>query len=142
MIKLQQELELKLSKLKILIMDQDTMTVEKMKKEATKERKVYTNDEAFQSSLKYFKGDELAARVWVNKYALKDSDGNIFEQNPNDMHRRIAKELHRVEVRYDNPMSEEELFDVLKNFKYIIPQGGPMSGIGNNEQIVSLSIVL
>ena len=115
------------------------MTIKKMEKKSTKERKIYTNEEAFKSSLEYFKGDELAARVWVNKYALKNSEGHIFEQNPNDMHRRIAKELHRVEVRYDDPMSEEELFDVLKDFKYIVPQGGPMSGIGNNEQIVSLS---
>jgi len=115
------------------------MAIKKTEKETREVRKVYTNDEAFQSSLEYFNGDELAARVWVNKYALKDSDGNIFELNPNDMHRRIAKELHRMELKYENPMSEDELFAILKDFKYIVPQGGPMSGIGNNEQIVSLS---
>ena len=115
------------------------MAIKKTKKDTREVRKVYTNEEAFKSSLEYFNGDELAARVWVNKYALKSSDGSIFEQNPNDMHRRIAKELHRIELKYENPMSEDELFAILKDFKYIVPQGGPMSGIGNNEQIVSLS---
>jgi len=120
-------------------MYQDTMAIEKTVKETREVKKIYTNDEAFQSSLEYFNGDELAARVWVNKYALKNSEGHLFELNPNDMHRRIAKELHRVELKYENSMSEEEIFAVLKDFKYIVPQGGPMSGIGNNEQIVSLS---
>ncbi len=120
-------------------MYQDTMAIKKTVKETREVRKIYTNDEAFQSSLEYFNGDELAARVWVNKYALKNSEGHLFELNPNDMHRRIAKELHRVELKYENSMSEEEIFAVLKDFKYIVPQGGPMSGIGNNEQIVSLS---
>lgn len=110
------------------------------KKMASKETKsVYSFDEAFETSQKYFKGDELAARVWVNKYALKSSDGSIFELSPDDMHRRLAKEITRIENNYANPMSEDEIFDLLKGFKYIIPQGGPMSGIGNNEQIVSLS---
>jgi ribonucleoside-diphosphate reductase alpha chain len=104
-----------------------------------KEKKGYTFDAAFQKSLKYFKGDELAARVWVNKYALKDSHGNIFELSPDDMHRRLAKEIHRIEKKYPNPLSEDKLFELLKDFKYIVPQGGPMTGIGNNFQVASLS---
>ena len=99
----------------------------------------YTSDEAYQASLQYFKGDDLAARVWVNKYALKDSYGAIYEATPNDMHRRIAKEIARIEVRYPNPLSENEVFDLIKDFKYIIPQGSPMTGIGNPFQIASLS---
>lgn len=99
----------------------------------------YTFDEAFKASIEYFNGDELAARVWVNKYALKDSDGNIYERTPNDMHHRLASEIARIEKRYPNPLSEEELFDLMKGFKYIVPQGSPMSGIGNNKQIASLS---
>ncbi len=109
------------------------------KEKTMSERKIYTRDEAVSASIKYFKGDELAANVWVNKYALKDSAGNLFEKTPDDMHRRIAQEIHRIELKYQNPMSEETIFNLLKDFKYIIPQGGPMSGIGNNEQIVSLS---
>ena len=106
----------------------------------TKEkRKVYTFEEALEASTKYFKGDELAARVWVNKYALKHSNGDIYELTPNDMHLRLAKEIARVEEKYKNPMAEDEVFALLKDFKYVVPQGGPMSGIGNNEQIVSLS---
>ena len=101
--------------------------------------KVYTNDEAFQAALKYFKGDELAARVWVNKYALKDSDGNLYELTPDDMHWRLAREIARIEERYPNPMKVEEIFELFRNFTYIIPQGGPMSGIGNNHQVASLS---
>lgn len=110
-----------------------------MNKQETTVKKSYTQEEAFDSSLKYFKGDELAARVWVNKYALKDSFGNIFEQNPDDMHRRLAKEIARVENHYPNPLSEDMIFDVLQDFKYIVPQGGPMTGIGNEYQIASLS---
>ena len=102
-------------------------------------RKIYSTDDAFQASLRYFKGDDLAARVWVNKYALKDSHGNIYELTPDDMHRRLAKEIARIELGYKNPLSEEELYDVLKDFKYIVPQGGPMTGIGNDYQIASLS---
>ncbi|WP_159022893.1 adenosylcobalamin-dependent ribonucleoside-diphosphate reductase [Formosa sp. L2A11] len=102
-------------------------------------QKNYTQDEAFEASLKYFKGDDLAARVWLNKYALKDSDGNIYELTPNDMHHRIAKEIARIEVRYPNPLSEDEIFDLIKDFKYIVPQGSPMAGIGNPFQIASLS---
>ncbi|MFM2284257.1 MAG: hypothetical protein RL222_1761, partial [Bacteroidota bacterium] len=100
---------------------------------------VYTQDEAFNASLKYFNGDDLAARVWLNKYALKDSEGNIFEKTPDDMHRRIAREIARVELKYVNPMSEDMIFDLIKNFRYIIPQGSPMTGIGNPYQIASLS---
>jgi len=101
--------------------------------------KTYTPDEAYQASLDYFNGDELAARVWVNKYALKDSFGSLFEKNPDDMHRRIAKEIARIEQKYPNPLSEEEIYQHIKNFKYIIPQGSPMTGIGNPYQIASLS---
>ena len=105
----------------------------------TREQETYTQEEAFQSSLNYFNGDELAARVWVNKYALKDSYGNIFEKNPDDMHRRLAKEIARIENRYPNPLSEDDIFEVLRDVKYIVPQGGPMTGIGNEFQIASLS---
>lgn len=103
------------------------------------EQQKYTYDEAYQASLKYFDGDELAARVWVSKYALKDSFGHIFEKDPNDMHHRIASELHRIESNYPNAMSYDEIFGLLKNFKYIVPQGSPMTGIGNKYQVASLS---
>lgn len=103
------------------------------------EQNIYSYEEAFNASCEYFRGDELAARVWVNKYALKDSFGNIYEKTPNDMHRRLAKELARIESKYNNPMSEDEIFDLIKDFKYIIPQGSPMAGIGNNYQVGSLS---
>lgn len=99
----------------------------------------YTREEAVKASLEYFGGDELAANVWINKYALKDSDGNLYEKSPEQMHKRLAKELARIENKYPNPLSEEEIYGLLKDFKYIIPQGGPMSGIGNNFQYVSLS---
>lgn len=102
-------------------------------------KKTYSQDEAFQASLKYFKGDDLAARVWVNKYALKDSFGHLYEQTPDDMHRRLASEIARIEKNYPNPMTEEQIFELLKDFKYIVPQGGPMTGIGNDFQIASLS---
>jgi len=102
-------------------------------------KKFYSQEEAINASLKYFKGDDLAARVWVNKYALKDSFGNIFELTPDDMHRRLAKEIARIEKRYPNPLTEDEIFNVLKDFKYIVPQGGPMTGIGNDYQVASLS---
>ena len=106
---------------------------------SSKSERTYTSDEAFQASLEYFRGDDLAARVWVNKYALKDSFGAIYEATPNDMHRRIASEIARIEQRYPNPLSEAEIFDLIKDFKYIIPQGSPMTGIGNPYQIASLS---
>ena len=102
-------------------------------------KKTFTFNDAFLESVKYFKGDELAARVWVNKYALKDSFGNIYENSPDAMHYRIAKEIARIEKKYPQPMSETEIFALLKDFKYIVPQGSPMSGIGNQYQAVSLS---
>jgi ribonucleoside-diphosphate reductase alpha chain len=101
--------------------------------------KIYSFDEARKASLAYFTGDELAARVWVNKYALKDGLGNIYEKTPADMHRRLAREISRIENKYPNPLSEQELFDLFDRFRYIIPQGSPMTGIGNNNQISSLS---
>lgn len=100
---------------------------------------VYSHEEAVDASIEYFKGDELAARVWANKYALKDSYGNLYEKTPDDMHRRIAREIHRIELKYKNPLSEELIYNVLKDFRYIVPQGGPMTGIGNDYQIASLS---
>jgi ribonucleoside-diphosphate reductase alpha chain len=104
-----------------------------------KEKPVYSHEEAVDASIQYFMGDELAARVWANKYALKDSFGNLFEKSPDDMHRRLAREIHRVELKYKNPLSEELIYSVLRDFKYIVPQGGPMTGIGNDYQIASLS---
>jgi len=103
------------------------------------EKKTYTHDEAVNASVEYFNGDELAARVWANKYALKDSFGNLYEKTPDDMHRRLAREIHRIERKYVNPLPEELIYSVLKDFKYIVPQGGPMTGIGNDYQIASLS---
>lgn len=103
------------------------------------ETKTYSYDEVYQNALKYFKGDELAARVWSSKYALKDSDGNFYELTPDDMHHRIASEIARIENKYPNPMPEEEVYSLLKGFKYIVPQGSPMAGIGNNLQVGSLS---
>ena len=105
----------------------------------TVEKKTYSYDEAYNASLEYFKGDELAARVWVNKYAVKDSFGNIYEKSPEDMHWRIANEVARIEAKYPNAISAQELFDLLDHFKYIVPQGSPMTGIGNDYQIASLS---
>ncbi len=104
-----------------------------------KQSRTYTQEEAFDASVIYFKGDDLAARVWINKYALKDSQGNLYELTPNDMHRRIAKEIARIEARYPNSLSEEAVFDLIKDFKYIVPQGSPMAGIGNPYQTASLS---
>jgi ribonucleoside-diphosphate reductase alpha chain len=102
-------------------------------------KRTYTHDEAFQEALKYFKGDELAAKVWVNKYALKDSFGALYEKSPDDMHHRIANEIARIEARYPNALSADEIYAVLRDFKYIVPQGSPMTGIGNNFQVASLS---
>ncbi len=99
----------------------------------------YTYEEAYEATLKYFNGDELAARVWVTKYALKDSFGNIYEKTPDDMHMRLASEVARIESKDPNPMSTEEVFSYFKNFNYIVPQGSPMTGIGNNFQVSSLS---
>ena len=101
--------------------------------------KTYSYDEAFEAALQYFNGDELAARVWVNKYSMKDSYGHIYEVSPEDMHWRIANEIARIENKYENPLKAEEIFGLLDHFKYIIPAGSPMTGIGNNHQIASLS---
>ncbi|MGI6049038.1 MAG: adenosylcobalamin-dependent ribonucleoside-diphosphate reductase [Petrimonas sp.] len=103
------------------------------------EKRIYAFDEAYNASFEYFKGDELAAKVWVSKYALKDSEGNIYEKTPEDMHWRLANEVGRIEKKYANPLSEKELFDLFDRFKYIIPQGSPMTGIGNDFQVASLS---
>ena len=103
------------------------------------ETETYTFDEAYAASLDYFTGDELAAKVWVNKYALKDAYGNIYEQSPADMHRRLAREVARVERKYPNPLTEDQLFELFDHFRYIVPQGSPMTGIGNDHQIASLS---
>lgn len=102
-------------------------------------QKTYSYDEAFEASLKYFEGDELAARVWVNKYAMKDSFGNIFEKSPEEMHWRIANEVARIEKKYKNPLTAQQVFDLLDHFRYIIPAGSPMTGIGNEHQVASLS---
>ena len=102
-------------------------------------KQTFTYEEAYEASLNYFDGDQLAARVWVNKYAMKDSYGNIYEKTPADMHWRIANEIARVEQKYHNPMSAQEVFDLLDHFRYIVPAGSPMTGIGNNYQVASLS---
>ena len=99
----------------------------------------YNFDEAFKASTEYFGGDELAAKVWVSKYALKDSFGNLYERTPDDMHHRLAREISRIENKYENAMSEEEVFELIQHFRYIVPQGSPMSGIGNDFQVGSLS---
>lgn len=118
----------------------DKQVEEQVKKEAKGQvQKTYSFEEASEASKKYFKGDELAATVWANKYALKDSMGKIYEQTPDDMHHRIAREISRIEKRYTNPLSEDEVFELIRDFRYIVPQGSPMTGIGNNYQIASLS---
>lgn len=99
----------------------------------------YDYQQAYEATLKYFKGDELAARVWASKYALKDSDGTYYELTPDDMHHRIAREINRIEQKYPNPMSEDEVFELIRDFRYVVPQGSPMAGIGNNYQVGSLS---
>ncbi len=103
------------------------------------EQKTYNYQQAYEASLKYFDGDELAARVWATKYALKDSFGHLYELTPDDMHRRIAREIARIENKYPNPLSEDRLFELMSHFRYIVPQGSPMAGIGNNFQVGSLS---
>lgn len=107
--------------------------------ELKEKEKTYLFEDAVAATVKYFDGDEMAAKVWVSKYALKDSFGKIFEFSPDDMHRRLAKEIARIEKKYPNPMTEDEVFHLLKDFRYIVPQGGPMTGIGNKYQIASLS---
>ncbi len=124
---------------KRIIIGKSEPKMEELKNSKSKIKKTYTFDEALKSSLEYFKGDELAATVWVSKYALKDSFGNLFEKNPDDLHRRLAREIFRIEKKYPNPVPEDILFELLRNFRYIIPQGGPMTGIGNMYQIASLS---
>jgi ribonucleoside-diphosphate reductase alpha chain len=108
-------------------------------KTRVKDGKTFTHEDAYQKALEYFEGDELAARVWVNKYALKDSQGCLYEMTPDEMHWRLAREVARIEKKYPNPMSEEQLFGLFQRFKYIVPQGGPMAGIGNKYQVASLS---
>ena len=103
------------------------------------DKRIYSFDEALSASKEYFKGDALAASVWLNKYAMKDSFGNLYERTPDDLHRRLAAEFSRIEQKYPNPMPEEAIFQLLKEFKYVVPQGGPMAGIGNDHQIASLS---
>ncbi len=114
----------------------DSMSGKKIKTEMLKN---YSHEEVFAASTEYFKGDTLAANVWMNKYALKDSDGNIYEPTPDEMHRRLAREIARIEQKYPNPMTEDEIYELFKDFKYIIPQGSPMAGIGNDFQVSSLS---
>lgn len=99
----------------------------------------YSRDEVYKATLEYFKGDTLAAEVWINKYCLKDSDGNLYEKTPDDMHWRLAKELGRIEAMYPNGLSVEDIYNKIKNFEKIVPQGSPMAGIGNNFQTVSIS---
>ena len=136
---MENELPLKVDKTKA---DSEKIAEKKSGKEdpADESRsKTYTHDEVISASIKYFNGDDLAARVWANKYALKDSFGRLYEKTPDDMHHRLAKEIYRIEKKYAEPVSEEKIYSVLKEFRYIIPQGGPMTGIGNNYQIASLS---
>ncbi len=131
--------ELASSKNSDIIVNKKQITEEKENHEVTKDSKPYSYKEAIEATKEYFKGDELAATVWVNKYALKDSFGLLYERTPDDMHWRIAKDISRIEKRYPNPLSEEEIFELIREFKYIVPQGSPMTGIGNNFQIASLS---
>ncbi len=131
--------EMAATKKTVLSVDEKALKEEAQKKKRSENKNIFTNDEAYQDALKYFKGDELAARVWINKYALKDSFGNLYEKNPDMMHHRIASEIARIEKVYPNPMSEDEVYQLLKNFRYIVPQGSPMTGIGNHFQIASLS---
>lgn len=105
----------------------------------TEEKKTYTAEEISEASFKFFKGDDLATKVWATKYALKDSFGNVYELTPDDMHRRLAREISRIEHKYPNPLSEDVLFELFRNFKYIVPQGSPMTGVGNDYQVASLS---
>ena len=102
-------------------------------------KEIYNQSDVEKATLEYFRGDELAAKVWATKYALKDSFGNIYEKTPDDMHWRLASEIARIEEKYPNPLSKEELFELLRNFRYIVPQGSPMTGIGNDHQVASLS---
>jgi len=129
---------LAVSKLKLTTQSDEKISGEKQSI-VEKELKKFSHEEALESSIKYFNGDTLAANVWINKYALKDSHGNLYEKNPDEMHHRIAREVARIESKYPNPLKEEDIYETLKNFKYIIPSGSPMAGIGNDFQISSLS---
>lgn len=111
----------------------------KIKKIESLEKRIYSHEEVLAESLKYFNGDNLATDTWVRKYALKDLDNKYYELSPDDMHKRLTREFARIENKYQNPMTEEQIYNSLKNFRYVIPQGSPMAGIGNNFQIVSLS---
>lgn len=122
-----------------MIKDQKKKELNEGKAESGSLPETYSHDEAVKASVAYFKGDELAATVWVNKYALKDSFGKLYELTPDDMHWRIAREIARIEKRYTNPLTEQEVYEALRDFRYIVPQGSPMAGIGNNYQIASLS---
>lgn len=122
-----------------VLFEEETLRLEDKPEMKTAKHNIYSHEEAYQEALKYFKGDELAAKVWVNKYALKDSFGKLYEKSPDQMHWRIAKEIARIENKYPNPMQEEEIYNLLSDFRYIVPQGSPMTGIGNNYQIASLS---
>jgi len=125
----------------VIVPKPDTELMNQMiiEKQNAKIMKSYTHEEVLEAATVYFKGDKLAASVWMNKYALKDSDGNVYELTPDDMHHRLASEVARIEKRYPNPLSEDEIFDLFRNFRYIVPQGSPMAGIGNNFQVSSLS---
>ena len=123
---------------------QEILELEKEEKEEKKEmenseQRIYTKDEIFADVVKYFEGDELAAGVWIDKYALKNDKGELLESNPDQMHRRLAREFARIEKKYNNPMDEELIYSLFAKFKYIVPQGSPMAGIGNDYQISSLS---
>ncbi len=131
--------EMAATKKTVLSLDEKAIKEKGRENKSGEQQKIFSHEEAFQDALKYFKGDELASRVWINKYALKDSWGNLYEKNPGMMHHRIAAEIARIEKKYPNPMSEEEVFMLMKDFRYIVPQGSPMTGIGNYFQIASLS---
>lgn len=127
------------SKIKELTSAEEKMQQSGSKKSEKKTGETYKHEEVLSRSIEYFKGDELAATVWINKYALKDSYGKLYERTPDDMHWRLASELARIEKKYPDPLTEDEVYELLKDFKYIVPQGGPMTGIGNKYQIASLS---
>ncbi|HLV40962.1 MAG TPA: hypothetical protein VKY37_01690, partial [Brumimicrobium sp.] len=110
-----------------------------LKTQEANDLKSYSQEEVLKSAIDYFKGDTLAGEVWMKKYALKDAMGNLYEKTPDEMHRRLSSEFARIEAKYPNPLSEQEIYDVIKDFKYIVPQGSPMAGIGNNFQYVSIS---
>ena len=133
--KIELQPEQKVNKMEELVIENEPIV-----QAADKEAPVsYSHEEILEKATDYFRGDTLAANVWMNKYALKDSDGNIYELTPDDMHRRLAAEVARIERKYPNPLSEDEVFELFRNFRFIIPQGSPMAGMGNNFQVSSLS---